>query len=352
VGSFLQFEASAMSTEIVLTEEEIVVLLVLAVAVLILVAFLAVYVFHLHRKLSKHNQRTSVEAPRVLTREVGVCVGGLGVGPHRPPERRSPDQVIQTLRQKHACAESDAAGDAFPVPTRKKATVGVVLDDAQLGLVSMVLPGGPAYKRIKKGDLIMSLDGTSVTAENLIPLLGGSDEVHSTVKIGIKGCRDPIEIRRADIREVEKIKNVFVNLATLQEVCKASRSLLQLINAVESAAEDLLATKGRHIHDLEDAVVTQAQRGDAHEARCKYLEEQLQELQGPFAEQRAASEREQMKNVPSPPAENIGEKDPPPLPPTPLSPSLPPPTLPHCQSAANGARRPSMIKQACEADSR
>jgi len=304
VGSFLQFEASAMSTEIVLTEEEIVVLLVLAVAVLILVAFLAVYVFHLHRKLSKHNQRTSVEAPRVLTREVGVCVGGLGVGPHRPPERRSPDQVIQTLRQKHACAESDAAGDAFPVPTRKKATVGVVLDDAQLGLVSMVLPGGPAYKRIKKGDLIMSLDGTSVTAENLIPLLGGSDEVHSTVKIGIKGCRDPIEIRRADIREVEKIKNVFVNLATLQEVCKASRSL------------------------------------------------QLQELQGPFAEQRAASEREQMKNVPSPPAENIGEKDPPPLPPTPLSPSLPPPTLPHCQSAANGARRPSMIKQACEADSR
>jgi hypothetical protein len=329
-----------MSTEMVLTEEEIIVLIVFSVSLLILVAALAVYVFNLQRK---RDQRTSVEVPRVLTREVGVSV-------QIAPERRSPDQVIQTLRQKHACVESDAAGDAS-VLTRKKATVGVVLDDSQLGLVSLVLPGGPAYKKIKKGDLIMSLDGTSVTKENLIPLLGGSDEVHSTVEIGIKGCPHPIEIRRADIREVEKIKNVFVNLATLQEVCKASRSersehrseLLQLVNAVESAAEELLAIKVRHIHDLEDAVVAQAQRGDAHEARCKDLEGELQDLRGAIAEQRAASEREQMKKVHSPP---LSTSPSPHLPLSPISPSLPPPTLPHWQSAAEGARRPASPREA------
>jgi hypothetical protein len=60
-----------------------------------------------------------------------------------------PYAAVLALRQKHACAmgaDSDAAGGE-----RKKSTVGIILEDSQLGLVSMVLPGGPAYKKIKKG---------------------------------------------------------------------------------------------------------------------------------------------------------------------------------------------------------
>jgi len=138
--------------------------------------------------------------------------------------------VVLALRQKHkdareallsgadpsACAmdaDSDAAGVSGG--ERQKSTVGVRVGSSQLGLVSMVLPGGPAYKKIKKGeggpgvaqhvgrhqsaaprpmttmmiaicidltaraprpvagDVILSLDGTSVTAENLVPLLKG-----------------------------------------------------------------------------------------------------------------------------------------------------------------------------------
>lgn len=61
-----------------------------------------------------------------------------------------PYAAVLALRQKHACAmgaDSDAAGGH-----RKKSTVGIILEDSQLGLVSLVLPGGPAYKKIKKGE--------------------------------------------------------------------------------------------------------------------------------------------------------------------------------------------------------
>jgi chromosome segregation ATPase len=104
-----------------------------------------------------------------------------------------------------------------------------------------------------------------------------------------------IEIRRGDIREVERIKDVFVNLANAQEACKASRAgqLLKLVNSVEPAAEQLVAwlkmvsdVKGRHIHDLEDMLAAQAQRGDENEARCKDLEGKLKTARD--AETRAA----------------------------------------------------------------
>ena len=108
--------------------------------------------------------------------------------------------VVLEMREKHARGLGDGGGAGGP---GKKATVGVILDESQLGLVAMVLPGGPAYKKLKKGvsvrvrghaagrhrqpccgqpdctsragagDVILSLDGTSVTSQNLIPLLGG-----------------------------------------------------------------------------------------------------------------------------------------------------------------------------------
>jgi chromosome segregation ATPase len=104
-----------------------------------------------------------------------------------------------------------------------------------------------------------------------------------------------IEIRRGDIRLVQKIKDVFVSLSNAQQACKNLSSdrveLLKLVNLVEPAAIELVAwlhmvsdAKGRHIHDLEDAVVAQAQRGDANAARCKDLHEQLLDLRGQLAE--------------------------------------------------------------------
>ena len=104
-----------------------------------------------------------------------------------------------------------------------------------------------------------------------------------------------IEIRRGDIRLVQKIKDVFVSLSNAQQACKNLSSdrveLLKLVNLVEPAAIELVAwlhmvsdAKGRHIHDLEDAVVAQAHRGDANAARCKDLNEQLLDLRGQLAE--------------------------------------------------------------------
>jgi uncharacterized coiled-coil protein SlyX len=95
-----------------------------------------------------------------------------------------------------------------------------------------------------------------------------------------------IEIRRGDIREVERIKDVSVNLANAQEACRASRAgqLLKLVNSVEPAAEQLVAwlnmvndVKGRHIHDLEEMLAEKEQSGDANEARCKDLKGKLKE---------------------------------------------------------------------------
>ncbi len=78
-------------------------------------------------------------------------------------------EVVLALRQKHrdareallsaadpsACtmgADSDAA--VVSGGERKKSTVGVQVGSShlKLGIVSMVLPGGPAYKKIKKGE--------------------------------------------------------------------------------------------------------------------------------------------------------------------------------------------------------
>ena len=77
-----------------------------------------------------------------------------------------------------------------------------------------------------------------------------------------------------------------------------SEQLLKLVNAVEPAAEQLVEwlrlvsdTKGHHIRDLEDAVASQVQRGDALEARVSDLETQLRDVQGQLTVERAAAER-------------------------------------------------------------
>ena len=134
--------------------------------------------------------------PRTVTNP--QCRDSRGCGVQMEAAAGLPAAVLE-LREKHARRLSGGGGAGGP---RKKATVGVILDDSQLGLVSMVLPGGPAHKKLKKGvrvrghaagrhrqlccgqsdrasrgwcagDVILSLDGTSVTPQNLVPLLGG-----------------------------------------------------------------------------------------------------------------------------------------------------------------------------------
>ena len=92
-----------------------------------------------------------------------------------------PELLVQ-LRRKHAIPDN---GKPPPV----KSTVGLVLDGAA---VTMVVPGGPAYKpsngkKIDKTDSVLAIDpdGKSgfkaVTPANVISLLRGPDKVGSTV---------------------------------------------------------------------------------------------------------------------------------------------------------------------------
>jgi hypothetical protein len=79
-----------------------------------------------------------------------------------------PPAIVRELRNKYSMDAVSA-----PSKSKKKSTVGVVLDDGTLGLVTMVIPGGPSHRKIQKGDIICLLDGQVVTRDNFIPLLGG-----------------------------------------------------------------------------------------------------------------------------------------------------------------------------------
>ena len=97
--------------------------------------------------------------------------------------------------------------------------VGLVLDGTS---VTMIVPGGPAYKpangkKIDKTDSVLAIDpdGKSgfkaVTPANVISLLRGPDKVGSTVKLQIASSAtketNDFVLKRADFRAVEKIKD-------------------------------------------------------------------------------------------------------------------------------------------------
>jgi hypothetical protein len=99
------------------------------------------------------------------------------------------------------------------------AQVGLVLDGTS---VTMIVPGGPAYKptngkKIDKTDSVLAIDpdGKSgfkaVTPANVISLLRGPDKVGSTVKLQIASSTsketNDFALKRADFRAVEKIKD-------------------------------------------------------------------------------------------------------------------------------------------------
>jgi hypothetical protein len=174
---------------------------------------------------------------------------------------------VLELRKKH---EIKNTGKPPPV----KSTVGLVLDN---NAVTMVVPGGPAYKpvngkRIEKSDSVLAIDPdgksgfTTVTPANVISLLRGPDRVGSMVKLQVKqGAKDPIDfnLKRADFRQVEKIKDVYMKLAELGTAAKAPKpDVIQkitrelengvgVLNDWTSMVETLLR---EHVSDLEDLV--------------------------------------------------------------------------------------------------
>ena len=200
--------------------------------------------------------------------------------------------VVLTLRQRE---QERMAGS--PKNSKKKSTVGVVLDDSVVGLVNMVIPGGPAHKKIRKGDIISDINGVIVTKENLIPLLAGDDEVNSVVRIGIKGSFAQVVVHRGDIHEVERIAAMFVSLATLQDALKAHEQLLRLANAVEPCMEQVVEwlhmaseSKERHITDLETALAAEIRRAESLEVECSKFEGAAKMMQAHLTEDRARAE--------------------------------------------------------------
>ena len=131
------------------------------------------------------------------------------------------DELLAQLRSKHVVTES---GKIAAV----RSTVGLVLDGAT---VSMVVPGGPAYKavngkRIEKGDKVIGIDpdgseGIRQADEaSVIGLLRGADVVGSRLVVQVakhsSGRIETFALQRADFRSVEYAKDLYLKLAALQ----------------------------------------------------------------------------------------------------------------------------------------
>ena len=198
-------------------------------------------------------------------------------------------------------------------PPPVKSTVGLVLDNTA---VSMVVPGGPAYKpvngkQIEKTDIVIAIDpdGKSglkpVAASTIIPLLRGPDKVGSMVTLQVtkSSTKETLEfaMKRADFRQVEKIKDVYMKLAELSSAAKApkpdviqkiSKELETNVGALNdwtSMVESLLRD---HVADLEDLVTANLQHIQALEQdAAEQVRKHAEELQ----KQRAAAEEERVR---------------------------------------------------------
>ena len=149
--------------------------------------------------------------------------------------------------------------------------------------VTMVVPGGPAYKpvdgkRIEKTDNVLAIDpdGKSgfkaVTPANVVSLLRGPDKVGSHVKLQITKAgsttpRDVAEFNlvRADFRQVEKIKDVFMKLAELaaavnakapkpEQMTKIAAELERAVGSLNDWTSMVETLLREHVADLEDLV--------------------------------------------------------------------------------------------------
>jgi hypothetical protein len=168
---------------------------------------------------------------------------------------------IEALRKKNAVPDIGSSVSGV------KSTVGIVFDGKA---VSMCVPGGPAFKalsnghRIKQGDVIVKIDDQQVTADNMVPLLRGADIIGSSVKIVIQiqntETEETFKILRSDIRQVAKLKDLYMKLAEMQAEARASRAdqaqvhakdLESLIGVVTDWSLIVETSLRAHVGDLE-----------------------------------------------------------------------------------------------------
>ena len=154
-------------------------------------------------------------------------------------EDRPTSEEVRDLRQRHTPTRSPPSSPSSP-SKRAKASCGINLHGVH---VSYVIPGGPAQNRIKKGDIITTIDGQAATASNVVSLLRGHDEAGSNVEIQVQGLQMPVVLQRADAQQVERLVGVFHALSECQEEArkiKQERLLGKLITSVETASVRLV----------------------------------------------------------------------------------------------------------------
>ena len=78
-------------------------------------------------------------------------------------------------------------------------------------VIDYVIPGGPADRvNLKRGDVLVRVDGQTATSKNVSELLKGTDRVGSVVAVTAK--------RGTDYMEVELVRTTAVNLARVRDV--------------------------------------------------------------------------------------------------------------------------------------
>jgi hypothetical protein len=131
--------------------------------------------------------------------------------------RLTKDLIGTELMCSHAVVGSPTKGNAT--------TIGIMFDDKTY-IIENTLVGGPAFnsKKVFKGDIIVSVDGTQVNGENIMGLLKGVDKPESVVTIGLKrtsGNVEEVKLRRmanaklADKRLMFDLYTTMVNRAKI-----------------------------------------------------------------------------------------------------------------------------------------
>lgn len=87
--------------------------------------------------------------------------------------------------------------------------------------VAYVIPGGPGYNRVKKGDVNSKIDAQVVTSANILALLRGNDEPGSQVEIEVQGLRSAVVKKRADSLQLHLLFNIFGVLSDCKEEARA-----------------------------------------------------------------------------------------------------------------------------------
>jgi hypothetical protein len=154
---------------------------------------------------------------------------------------------------------------------------------------------------IDKNDVVVAIDpdGKSgfkpVTAGSVVQLLRGDDMVGSHVVLQIQkpgsNAKYRVDLRRADFRSVERIKECYLKLAELEVEAKTIskkvgvEGLCKLLSELQAAVElqtdwAAMVEEGQrsHICDLEALVALSMSEKEAQTQRCAELEDELAQV--------------------------------------------------------------------------